>query len=161
MTMKSVLKYLPLLFISFLIVSCAAEESDQDGNIVYELPESGIAIENAWARPGRINGVSAVYLDLLNGSTESDTLIELSAPVAGLVELHETFDRGEGMMGMRQIEEPVFPGREVTVMKPGGLHIMLMQLNQPLNEGDEVTLTLNFALAGEITITAPVRAPGQ
>ena len=159
MIMKSVLKYLPLIFIPFFILSCAADESDQNGNIVYELPESGIAIENAWARPGRENGVSAVYLDLLNGSTESDTLIELSAPVAGLVELHETFDRGEGMMGMRQIEEPVFPGREVTVMKPGGLHIMLMQLNQPLNEGDEVTVTLTFAHAGEITITAPVRTP--
>lgn len=161
MTMKTVLKYLALIFITLLVFSCASDDSDQAGNITYELPDNGIAIENAWARPGRINGVSAVYLDLLNGSSESDTLIELSAPVAGLVELHETFDRGDGMMGMRQVEEPVFPGREVTVMKPGGLHIMLMQLIQPLNEGDEVTLTLNFTEAGEITITAPVRSPGQ
>lgn len=159
--MKTYLFVFSLLIFVFILGSCTFNESDNLEQRVFELPESGIGIENAWARPGRVNGVSAVYLDLLNGSTEADTLITLSAPVAGLVELHETFDRGDGMMGMRQAEVPVFPGREVTVMKPGGLHIMLMQLNQPLNEGDEVILTLGFAQAGEITLTAPVRSPGQ
>ena len=148
-----------LVFIIFTLLSCSSDEVDQNGQTVYELPENGISIEQAWARPGRLNGVTAIYLDLLNGSSAPDTLLHLSSPVAGLVELHETFDRGEGMMGMRQVEEPVFPEREVTEMKPGGLHIMLMQLNQALNEGDEVTVTLNFALAGEITVTAPVRSP--
>lgn len=147
--------------IGSILVSCTPDESEITEQKVFELPESGIVIENAWARPGRVNGVTAVYLELLNGSTETDTLQQISSPVAGLVELHETFDRGDGMMGMRQVEEPIFPAREAMIMQPGGLHIMLMQLNQPLNEGDEVSVTFNFALAGEITITAPVRSPGQ
>jgi len=46
-------------------------------------------------------------------------------------------------------------------MVPGGKHIMLMQLNRELKESDTVDLTLIFATAGEITITAPVRAPQQ
>ncbi len=148
-----------LAFITFNLLSCSSEETEQNGQIEYDLPENGISIEQAWARPGRLNGVTAVYLDLLNGSSVPDTLVQLSSPVAGLVELHETFDRGEGMMGMRQVEVPVFPERGVTEMKPGGLHIMLMQLNQPLNEGEVVSVTLQFALAGEITVTAPVRSP--
>lgn len=159
--MKTSLSFISFLIVLFILGSCSADESEITEQKVFELPESGIAIENAWARPGRVNGVTAVYLELLNGSTETDTLQQLSSPVAGLAELHETFDRGDGMMGMRQVEKPIFPGREATVMQPGGLHIMLMQLNQPLNEGDEVSLTLNFALAGEMTITATVRSPGQ
>lgn len=159
--MKTLLSLFSLLIIGSILGSCTPDEPEMTEQRNFELPENGITIENAWARPGRVNGVTAVYLDLLNGSTEADTLQQLSSPVAGLVELHETFDRGDGMMGMRQVEKPIFPGREATTMQPGGLHIMLMQLNQPLNEGDEVSVTLHFALAGEITITAPVRSPGE
>jgi periplasmic copper chaperone A len=145
---------LPVLF------SCNSENSETE-NIEFTLPDSGITIEDAWARPGRANGVTAVYLHVLNGSAETDTLISLSSPQAGLTELHETFERGEGMMGMREAEEPWFPGRSVTTMQPGGLHIMLMQLNTELLEGDEVEVNLTFAIAGEVKVTAPVREPAS
>lgn len=145
--------------IFLLICGCSQEEEITEREFV--LPDDGIEIAEAWARPGRENGVSAIYMHVLNGSTETDTLLALSSPSAGLVELHETFDRGEGMMGMRQSEEPYFPGREVVGMRPGGLHIMLMQLNEALNTGDEVKVTLTFSLAGDITVTAPVQSPND
>lgn len=149
------------LFVSLLIlvISGCSSESAEEPQVQFELPEDGIEIADAWARPGRDNGVSAIYMHVLNGSAETDTLIACSSPVAGLVELHETFDRGDGMMGMRESEEPFFPARSVVSMRPGGLHVMLMQLNRPLSEGDEVELTLTFSGAGEMTITAPVRSP--
>ena len=147
-----------LLAPTLLLISCNGDEVHTDVR-EFILPDDGIAIEGAWARPGRANGVTAVYLYALNGSAETDTLIALSSPTAGLTELHETFERGEGMMGMREAEEPYFPGRSVTGMEPGGLHIMLMQLREELREGDEVEVNLTFSNAGEIIVRAPVRAP--
>lgn len=150
-----------IMFVTLLILlSCNGDKPDTEA-IEYILPDSGISIEGAWARPGRANGVTAVYLHVLNGSAKTDTLISLSSPAAGLTELHETFERGEGMMGMREAEEPWFPGRSIVAMQPGGLHIMLMQLRTELLEGDQVEVNLNFAIAGEVTVTAPVREPGS
>lgn len=142
-----------LLFIILFSVSCS-NESQTEPNI---LPGSGIEITDAWARPARENGVTAVYFRASNGSEAADTLIALSSPVAGLSELHETYEREEGMMGMREAENPSFPGMSTVVLQPGGKHIMLMQLNKPLAEGDEIEVILEFAQAGEITLTVPVQ----
>ena len=146
-------------FLFLFITSCSEERSSADTQPDVELPESGISITDAWARPGRVNGVTAVYLNVANGSAETDTLIAMSSPQAGLVELHETFEREEGMMGMREAEEPIFPGRSVVSMKPGGLHIMLMQLHEAINEGETLEITLEFALHGEETLRVPVQSP--
>jgi len=148
-----------LLAILLFTFGCGQEEGATEREFV--LPDDGIEIVDAWARPGRENGVSAIYMHVLNGSAETDTLLALSSPSASLVELHETFDRGEGMMGMRESEEPYFPGRGVVSMRPGGLHIMLMQLNEALNTGDEVEVTLSFSIAGDIAVTAPVQSPDE
>tara|TARA_R100001143_G_C3361215_1_gene136147 strand:+ start:757 stop:1239 length:483 start_codon:yes stop_codon:yes gene_type:complete len=151
-----------LLSITFFILtsSCNSENTELQSS-QFELPDSGIEITDAWARPGRINGVSAIYMNVLNGSAEPDTLISLSSSIAGLVELHETYELADDMMGMREAENPVFPGRGVVSMQPGGFHIMLMQLNQPLNVGDEVHLVLKFALAGDISVPVPVQSQSE
>lgn len=146
-----------LITVFLIAISCSGEPIDTP-SVEITLPDNGIEIADAWARPGRINGVSAIYMHVLNGSAETDTLISLSSSVAGLVELHETYELEDDMMGMREAEEPLFPGRAIVTMKPGGLHVMLMQLHEALNVGDDVDLTLNFALAGEISVTVPVQS---
>jgi periplasmic copper chaperone A len=148
-----------LLPVILLISSCSGGEEPAQAEREFTLPDDGIELVDAWARPGRENGVSAVYMHVLNGSADIDTLKALSSSVAGLVELHETYDRGDDMMGMREAEEPFFAPRSVTSMRPGGLHVMLMQLNRALTEGDEIDVTLTFARAGEITISAVVQSP--
>jgi len=162
--MKTLLLPLTLLTLLFTFSACSQEQSDMEtSNTEAEivLPENSFELSDAWARPARENGVTAVYLNVLNGTDQPDTLIALSSAASGLVELHETYDRGDGMMGMREAEDPTFPANDVVQMVPGGKHIMLMQLNRELKESDTVDLTLIFATAGEITITAPVRAPQQ
>lgn len=146
------------LFISFL--SCTNERTEQvsEDTEAIELPVDGFVIEDAWARPGSLNGVSAIYMNVLNGSSRADTLLSLSTPVAGLVEIHETYEREEGMMGMRQAETVIFPARDAVILKPGGMHVMLMQLQEELDEGDTVELTLQLANAGEIVVNAPVQS---
>lgn len=156
--MKKFLWIVPLFVVTFAI-SCTGGEDAADSEPEIEIPDSGISITDAWARPGRENGVTAVYMNVANGFAETDTLISLSSPVSGLVELHETYEREEGMMGMREAEEPIFPGKSAVVMRPGGLHIMLMQLQEVLNEGDSLELTLEFSLYGSETLTVPVRSP--
>lgn len=155
--MKTSFIIIALSLLGSLLFLASCESAETETPLI--LPESGIAIQDAWARPGRMNGVTAVYMHVLNGSAETDTLVAIDSPIAGLVELHETFDRGDGMMGMREAEEPFFPGESIVSMQPGGLHIMLMQLREALHEGDEVEVTLEFALGGEFTLTVPVQSP--
>lgn len=153
------LSFIISVFLFLLAVSCTGDDQSADADPEIELPEQGIEITGAWARPGRQNGVTAVYMNVANGSAETDTLISLSSPVSGLVELHETYERENDMMGMREAEEPFIPGRSAVVMRPGGLHIMLMQLQNELNEGDSLELTLEFSLDGPKTLTVPVQSP--
>lgn len=158
MKLLNVFPLLLLFTAAATLISCnGIETSDQSQPAESMLPENGIAIEEARARPGRENGVSAIYLHIANGSAETDSLIRISSPVADVVELHESFEQENGMVGMREAEFPAIPGRSIISLRPGGLHIMLMQLNRPLNEGDEFELTLEFALDGEKIISIPVQ----
>lgn len=147
-----------LLLISFF--SCTSEQENQTAESTeqIQLPSDGLEIKDVWARPGRTGGVSAIYMSILNGSSESDTLMSLSSPAAGMVEIHETYEQEEGMMGMRPAGTVVAPARGSLSLKPGGLHVMLMQLNRELAEGDSVKFTVEFTNAGEITLTVPVQS---
>lgn len=156
-------KITQLFIISFLLISfisCTGEESEQtiDNAEEFELPADGIEIADAWARPGQEEGVSAIYMNILNGSSMADTLLSISSPVAGMVEIHETYEQEEGMMGMRPAEVVVAPARGALSLKPGGLHVMLMRLNRELREGDTVEFSLVFTSGEELTLTAPVEA---
>lgn len=111
----------------------------------------------AYASPdGSPNG--AVFGKLVNLSAEADTLVSASTDAAEVVELHETI-MGEGdVMQMRPIEGgiPVEPQNFVS-LQPGGIHIMLINLTQPLVAGEMFELVLNFERLGEVIITVPVK----
>lgn len=156
-------KFIQPFIIAFLLISfisCASEQGEEttDNSEQFELPDDGIEIIDAWARPGQVNGVSAIYMNILNGTTVVDTLVSISSPVAGMVEVHETYEQEEGMMGMRPAETVTAPARGALSLEPGGLHVMLMQLNRELREGDSVEFTVEFANGGEMTLTAPVQS---
>lgn len=74
----------------------------------------------------------------------------------------ESMTGSEGDMGgpmvMREVDEIPVPAGETVELKPGGYHVMLLELVAPLEEGSEVELTLTFEKAGEQTVTAEVRA---
>ena len=95
----------------------------------------------------------------MDSATARDRLVGLQTPVAARPEVHEMEEEG-GVMKMRPagtLEIP--PGGEIR-LSPGGMHVMLMQLQQPLEEGEQVPLTLIFEKAGEITVSAPVASIG-
>ncbi|MAT42716.1 MAG: hypothetical protein CL609_10265 [Anaerolineaceae bacterium] len=119
-----------------------------------------IKIEDAWARPSAgvdMNG--AIYFQIVNDGKEADKLISAYTPSAQAAEVHESMADDNGVMSMTPRENvEVSAGGEVE-FKPGGLHIMLVDLKQPLAVGDEVSLTLRFEKAGEIVLNVKVREP--
>lgn len=115
-------------------------------------------IFNAWARP-TAPGIpnSAVYGLLVNLQGDMDTLVSASTDAAEVVELHEV-TIGEGdVMQMRPVEGGLaIPPASYLELKPGGLHIMLINLTEPLVEGQQIELTLTFEHAGDVVLAVPV-----
>ncbi len=117
-----------------------------------------LAVVDAWARatpPGA--GVAAAYLTIDNTGGGADRLLGATSDAAGRVEIHESRREGE-VMRMRKAEPLDIPAGERIVFGPGGLHVMLMELKEPLRQGERLSLTLRFERAGEVHIEAEVLA---
>jgi copper(I)-binding protein len=117
-----------------------------------------VRILAAWARatPGP---TAAVYLDLRNEGDAPDWLIAAASPLAERIELHEHRSDG-GMMSMGEISAVELPPGEAVQLRPGGIHLMLFGLLQPLRPGDRLALTLNFEQAGAVTVEAVTGTAG-
>jgi len=120
-----------------------------------------LVIEGPWSRatPGGAK-IGSGYMRITNRGPEPDRLIGGTAAVARTFELHESSDV-DGIARMRAVEGglPIKPG-ETVELKPGGLHAMLVDLKQPLREGDVVKGTLVFEKAGTIAIEYRVAGIG-
>jgi len=104
--------------------------------------------------------VGSVYL-VLHGGAAEDRLVSGSTPVAERVELHQTIREGD-VMKMREVPALAVPAGGTVRMQPGGLHMMLVGLKRPLNEGERIALTLRFERSGEQRVEISVReAPGH
>lgn len=99
---------------------------------------------------------TGAYVLLKNSDKSDHALVKAASPAARVVELHTVIDEG-GMKKMRQVPKMDIQAGGETQLKPGGLHIMLIGLKEPLKEGAEVPITLIFEDASEIALKAPVR----
>ena len=118
-----------------------------------------LTVHNAWSRatpPGTAVGV--LYFDIFN-SGAADELLAIESPRAQRVEMHSTTMMA-GMMEMRPAETVAIPALGRVRFEPGGLHAMLMDMKQPLVQGDKIPLTLVFRHAGRVAAQAVVEAPG-
>lgn len=119
-----------------------------------------VTVEHPWARataPGAAAGAAYGALTVTGGA---DHLTGGSTPVAAQVAVHENIN-DNGVMRMRPAEGGIAlePGRTLT-LAPGGYHLMLEDLKQPLRQGETFPLTLTFAKAPPVTVTVTVAAPG-
>lgn len=118
-----------------------------------------LVIGHPWTRAMGAGQNGAAFMTLRNTGQEPDRLVAASSPIARVVELHTHIREGE-VMRMRPVQDiPVPPGQTVH-LRPGGLHVMLIGLTEPLRQGTEVPLTLRFARAGEVTVRLEVQAAG-
>lgn len=121
-------------------------------------PEPGkLTIVDVRARPAPLaGGTGAVYFTVLNGLDSDVQLVSASSPAAHVVETHETVAEN-GVMKMIPLPEGyTVPAGEALALKPGGKHIMLIDLVEPLAPGDTVNLTVNFDNGESMELTVPV-----
>ena len=118
-----------------------------------------LQIENAYTRataPGQ--QVAGGFMKIENRGA-ADQLISASSPAAGEVQLHEMAMEGN-VMKMRQLKDIPVPAGGAVELKPGGLHLMFMNIKTPLAAGETVPVKLKFAKAGEVEVKFPVNAMG-
>lgn len=128
-----------------------------------------LKISGAWARTSpMVATAGAAYFVIDNSGEVDDALISASvdSSVAAKVELHETKMAAggmssttveAGMMEMVPVDRIEVPAGSTVSLKPGGLHVMLLDLAKPLEVGSDVTVTLTFEKAGTVEVTAEVR----
>lgn len=117
---------------------------------------TGLQITNAHARPAPTTpGNSALFLTIVNAGAEADRLLSVTTPVAA-AELHETVDDNGVMRMVARPEGFAIPANGTLELAPGGKHIMLLNLTQPLQPGQSLAVTLTFEHASPLTLNAPV-----
>lgn len=120
-----------------------------------------LKIEHPFARatPPAAKAAGA-FLTISNTGRQSDRLIRATSPIAGVVELHEMTMDGN-VMKMRAVPGIDVPAGAKVELKPGGYHVMLMELKGPLAEGKEVPLTLEFEKSGKIEVKVEIESKGS
>lgn len=118
--------------------------------------DDGIAVLEPWIRetpPGRT--VAAGYMQLRNDGNASRVLVGARSPEASRMELH-SMRHEDGMMRMRQEESIVIKGGATVALEPGGLHLMLFDI-ETAAAGHRVPVVLEFEDGWEIELSVPVR----
>ena len=117
-----------------------------------------VEIKDAWARatPGKAEN-GAAYLTIQSPVT--DRLVSVSSPVAKRAGLHTMTMEGS-VMKMRPLAGIDLSPNQPVTLKPGGMHIMLEGLNEPLQAGKSFPLTLTFEKAGQRQVEVAVEKPG-
>jgi copper(I)-binding protein len=119
-----------------------------------------VEVKEPWSRatpPGA--KVGAGYLTILNKGAAPDRLVSASSPAAARVETHVTEKQGE-VMRMREVKGYAIPAGGSFELKPGGAHLMLVDIKAPFKTGDKVPVVLRFEKAGEVKAELEVRALG-
>ncbi|MDE2069334.1 MAG: copper chaperone PCu(A)C [Bradyrhizobium sp.] len=151
--MRSIVQTLAsVLFVALL---CAAPARAQ------EVKAGDLVITQAWTR-ATPNGakIGGGYLTIENKGSTPDRLLGGSTDAAGRVEVHQMTTK-DGVMTMRPLGDglTIDPGKTVK-LAPGGYHLMMFDLKNPLKQGDTVPVTLKFEKAGEVKVSLAVQGVG-
>lgn len=135
----------------------------------------GVTVSDAWARTSpSMASAGAAYMVISNEGVVDDALIGASveSSVAATVEIHETVAMGSdttmggtesdttmggGMMSMQPVDRIDLPAGESAMLEPGGYHLMLLNLAEPLEAGKSISITLTFEQAGEQVVETAIR----
>jgi copper(I)-binding protein len=119
-----------------------------------------ITVTSPWARAtSQLAKVAGGFLSITNHGSAPDKLIAIDSDIAGMTMVHKmTMENGVAKMEMLE-DLPIPPG-ETVELKPSSLHIMFMQLKNPLKEGDRFKAVLTFERAGKISIEFVVGGAG-
>ena len=125
-----------------------------------DLEVGDLRIAKPWARATvGTSRPAAAYMVIENKGGAADRLVGVSSAKAGMTETHKT-EMTDGVMKMKPAGELEIPAGGQVELNPGGLHIMLMKLKEPLVEGESVTIDLVFERAGPVAVIVPIMSIG-
>jgi len=132
------------------------------GLTVWAAETGRISVADAWARPtiGQ-SGTTAAYMTIANQGNTADVLKRVRSKKVKSIEMHQATVTADGVVQMRKVEGglPIDAGGSL-VLEPGGTHLMLVGLEDALNAGEQLLLTLEFDRAGPVDVLVPVSAAG-
>ena len=126
------------------------------------IAQSSVQISDPWVR-ATVPQQKATGAFMQITAPKAMRLLEVRSPMAGVAEIHE-MSMTDNMMRMRQIKEIALPAGKAVELKPGGYHVMLLDLKGQVKAGDKIALTL--VVEGEdkrretIEVTAVARPLG-
>ena len=112
--------------------------------------QAQVQIEKPWVRataPGA--SVAGGYMVMRNQGIAGDRLVGVSSPVSAKVEMHVHIN-DNGVMKMREVRGYDVPAKGAFELKPGGSHLMFMDIKRPFKEGEKLPVKLKFQRAGEV-----------
>lgn len=149
--MKYFLKSIFVLTLVALLSACNSKQMNEKRETANK-----IIIQDSWVRAANEGANSAAYLTVFNGTATADTLLGVNTKIAKMAGIHQTY-RDNGMAGMKEAGAIIIQPDSSFVLKPGGYHIMLMNLTKTLAKGDSIQITLNFAVTGEKQVMVPIK----
>jgi copper(I)-binding protein len=150
-----------LIFASIAVIMTAVSALIGPAARAEDVKAGDLVISQAWSRATPTGAkVGGSYLTIENKGTAPDKLIGASSDVAGSMQVHE-MSMTDGMMKMRPLENglTIEPGKTIK-LAPGGYHLMMMDLKNPLKQGDKLPITLEFEKAGKVQATFDVMGVG-
>lgn len=146
-------KHSLIFLIGILLSSCSSKkEVEEPKNF------ETIEVTDGWARPSKSGMMSAAYFTLKNSTDYPDTLLSISSNASANTQMHESYETSDGLMGMKeQTFIPILAQSEV-LFKQGGLHVMIIQPEEDLIEGDSIKLTLKFSSAIQLEVKVPIKS---
>lgn len=161
------------LALSVLVIGCGDDETSTSGAAATTKP----SISDVWARTtAEAAKTGAIYMTI-KGSDQADklTAAAVDESIAGETQIHEVVSMSEagetamddhsmaegemdsGEMMMREVDAIDIPAGGSVVLKPGGYHVMLLELKGPIEAGDKIAVTLTFEKAGDVKVEATAR----
>lgn len=134
------------------MTGCASPAHDEHPTMA-----SSVVFDDQWATSAD-SGMAAVFGTFTNGGDDDAVVVSGTSEMAAVVELHEVAEDAGGTMTMRPKQGGIAIAAHGTKeLAPGGDHLMLMELRQPLEPGADVEMTVTFADGSTLPITAQIR----
>lgn len=153
-----------ILFTSSVLLACEAQNqttttvSKGASSEVKEQHSNAIEFIEPWIRSvPQVSPNSAAYVEIKNGTQKSVNLTGIQSQLADRIEIHGVETDDSGTMKMFKLDQVAIPPSESAQLAPGGNHIMIFGLNQPLNSGEMVTMLLSFDQQPPIPVNFTVK----
>ncbi len=144
----------------FCLAFAVSVKSVADDAYTNNYRSNHVCVFSPWAYDSLGKQVGAAFMSISAQAGMQDRLIGADAPIADRTEIHN-IEMQDGVMMMQAVSDLEFSSKEPLILRPHGLHIMLMGLHEPLKAGTPIDLTLDFERAGKVNMQVSVLALGS